>query len=68
MADDRAERASFAATAGAAASQALVGILITGPGATAALWLPAGIAATAVAAAVLTGHAQTLDAAVTPKS
>jgi MFS family permease len=54
--------ASFAAAAGAAASQALVGILITGPGAAIALWVPAGIAAAALAAAVLTGRVQTLDA------
>lgn len=44
--------ASFAAASGAAGSQALSGILLTGPGAAAALWLPTATAAAALIAAV----------------
>jgi hypothetical protein len=55
--------ASFAAAAGAAASQALAGILITGPGARTALWAVPPIAAAALAAAVLSGRAGQLDGA-----
>jgi predicted MFS family arabinose efflux permease len=44
--------ASFAAASGAAGNQALSGILLAGPGAAAALWLPAATAAAALIAAV----------------
>lgn len=43
--------ASFAAAAGAAACQALCGVLISGPGIKTALWLPAAISALAAAVA-----------------
>jgi hypothetical protein len=45
--------ASFAATAGAAASQALAGLTVAGPGAETALWIPMAFAAGALAAATV---------------
>ena len=45
--------ASFAAAAGASGSQALAGVLISGPGVATALWIPAAIAAAATIASLL---------------